>query len=138
MLVTETYRNHLLSMTFAASSSHWCPSIATIENSESAIYRRLFAEKNHTDSFGFTQPTFIQLLNNFPSAGLEGSRNEVLSFRFFILLYCIWCLPILHQSSDYIFTSFGITEPILVTLKIEYRLSRCLGEGGRGVGGEVA
>ena len=37
----------------------------------------------------------------------------------------IKCLPVLHQSADYTFTSFGIIKPILDTLKIEYLLSRC-------------
>ena len=31
--------------------------------------------------------------------------------------------PVIHHSADYIFISFGITEPILVTLKTEYCLS---------------
>ena len=30
-------------------------------------------------------------------------------------------LPLLHHSADYIFISFGNTESILLTLKIEYR-----------------
>ena len=42
------------------------------------------------------------------------------------------CLPVLHHSADLI--SFGIIELILVTLKIEYRLSRCWGRGGVGGG----
>ena len=33
-------------------------------------------------------------------------------------------LPVLNHSADYISTSFGITEPSLVTLKIEHHLSR--------------
>ena len=39
-------------------------------------------------------------------------------------------LPVLHHSADYIFHSFGIIEPLLVTLKIEYRFNRCLWGGG--------
>ena len=34
-------------------------------------------------------------------------------------------LPVLHHGADYISISIGIFEPILVTLKIEYHLSRC-------------
>ena len=34
-------------------------------------------------------------------------------------------LPVLHHSADYIFISFGIIDPVLVSLKVEYRLSRC-------------
>ena len=33
------------------------------------------------------------------------------------------CLSVLYHSVNYIFISFGIVEPILVALKIEYRLS---------------
>ena len=33
-------------------------------------------------------------------------------------------LHLLHHSVDYSFISFEITEPILVTLKMEYRFSR--------------
>ena len=40
-------------------------------------------------------------------------------------------LPVYHHSADYVFKFFGIIEPILVILKVEYRLSRRL----RGVGG---
>ena len=39
-------------------------------------------------------------------------------------------LPVLHHSADYSFIFFSITEPILVTLKIEYRLRCCFGGGG--------
>ena len=38
-------------------------------------------------------------------------------------------LPVLHHSADYFF-SFGINEPVLVTLKIQYRLRSCVGGGG--------
>ena len=47
-------------------------------------------------------------------------------FFTFILLYCSWCkcrvaavkrLPVLHHSADYIFNSFGITGPIVVSFK---------------------
>ena len=41
-------------------------------------------------------------------------------------------LPVLQYSADYILVSFGIIEPILVTLKNEYRLNRCKGDGGGG------
>ena len=37
---------------------------------------------------------------------------------------------LLHCSADYSFISFVIIDPILVTLKIEYRLSRGCGGGG--------
>ena len=38
------------------------------------------------------------------------------------------CLsPVLHHSTDFIFISFEIIEPILVSLKIEYRLSQYKG-----------
>ena len=33
-------------------------------------------------------------------------------------------LPALHYSADYVYISFGIIEPIMITLKIEYLLSR--------------
>ena len=36
-------------------------------------------------------------------------------------------LPVLHHSADYILITFGIIEPILLTLKIEYRLICALG-----------
>ena len=46
-------------------------------------------------------------------------------------------LPVLNHSADYICISFGIIEPILVILKIEYRSSRRYVCGGRGVGAGV-
>ena len=49
----------------------------------------------------------------------------------------IECLHVLHHTADYIFISFGIIEPILVTFKTEYRLCRCGGGGGGGGGGGV-
>ena len=44
--------------------------------------------------------------------------------------------PVLDHNADYIFISFGIIEPIQVTLKIEYRFRQWEGEG-RGRGGGV-
>ena len=41
----------------------------------------------------------------------------------------------IHRSAYYIFISFGIIDPILVTLKIENRLSWCWGGGGGEGGG---
>ena len=35
-------------------------------------------------------------------------------------------LPVLHHSANYIFISFATIEPILITLKIEYRLKPVL------------
>ena len=45
--------------------------------------------------------------------------------------------PLYHHSADYIF-SFGIIEPVLVTLKIEYRLRRCWWPGASGRGAYAA
>ena len=36
-------------------------------------------------------------------------------------------LPVLHHSADYSFISFGIIDPSLDSLKIEYCISRCRG-----------
>ena len=57
-----------------------------------------------------------------------------------ILLYCIWCCAVWwpKKVSPYIsivqviFHSFRIIAPILVILKIQYRLSRRYGGGGGG------
>ena len=50
---------------------------------------------------------------------------------FYFTAACVKCheavvkrLFVVHQSADYIFIFFGITEHILVALEIEYRLSR--------------
>ena len=45
------------------------------------------------------------------------------------------CLPVLHHSADFI--SVGMIELILVTLKIEYRLSRWWGRDGLEGGGHI-
>ena len=38
-------------------------------------------------------------------------------------------LPAFHHNADYIFISFGIIKPVLVILKIGYRLSLYWGGG---------
>ena len=66
------------------------------------------------------------------------------TFYLFRLYYYSWC-PVLcggrrasavfHNRADNSFIFYGTTKPILVYLKIEYRLSRYLWGGG-GDGGE--
>ena len=53
--------------------------------------------------------------------------NYLFGFYFKRLVPAVKRLPVLHHSIDYISISFGITEPILVALKIEYCLSWCKG-----------
>ena len=68
------------------------------------------------------------------------------TFWILFFLNCSWCkchvaavkrLPVLHHNAVYIFIfiSFGIIEPMLVTLKIEYSLWRCWVRGFGGAGG---
>ena len=47
-----------------------------------------------------------------------------------LVLSAVKRLPVLHHSANYISIAFGIIEPILFTLKIEYCLSRCWAWGG--------
>ena len=59
---------------------------------------------------------------------LNGIRNQILYIDFTAAgVSAEWrrkTFPVFHYSAGYIFVSFGIIEPILVTLKIEYCLSR--------------
>ena len=60
-------------------------------------------------------------------------KGNLLDFLFtctslqLMLVQCVAVkrLPVLQYIADYIFVPFGIIGPILVNLKIEYRLSRC-------------
>ena len=50
-------------------------------------------------------------------------RQPLIFLFYFTAAGDLKMFPVLHHSADYISISFGIIQSILVTLKIEYRLS---------------
>ena len=71
-----------------------------------------FQKQPRGGSNGYPQSMFgVLLLFNFTAAGVKCRVAAVKP------------LPILHHKADYICISFGIIEPILVSLKIEHRIS---------------